>query len=141
MAAGSFSYFAIFCAAIASFVFGAAWYGILSKQWMAAQGWTQADMLDASGKPKVPVVPMVISFVAELIMALVLYGVLAHVAKSGMNVRAGLFTGFVCWFGFVITTLVTNHAYGRAKAALTVIDGGHWLGVLLLQGVVLGLLG
>ena len=135
------NYLAILSAAVVSFVFGAAWYGLLGKQWMAAQGWTQADMLDASGKPKVPVVPMIISFVAELIMALILSGVLAHVAKSGVTVRAGMLTGLICWFGFVITTLVTNHAYGRAKMSLTIIDGGHWLGVLLLQGLVLGLFG
>ena len=137
----SFNYIAILAAAVAAFIFGAAWYGILSKQWMAAQGWTEADMRDASGKPKIPVVPMVISFIAEIVMAFVLAGILAHVAKNGVTVRAGLMTGAICWLGFVATTLVTNHAYGKAKPMLTVIDGGHWLGVSLLQGLVLGLFG
>jgi hypothetical protein len=135
------NYVAIFCAALASFIFGSIWYGLLSRQWMAAIGFDPKDMLDANGKPKIPVFPMAVSFAAELIMALVLSGVLAHVAKSGVTMRAGLMTGFICWFGFVITTLATNHAYGKAKPSLTVIDGGHWLGVLLLQGLVLGLFG
>lgn len=135
------NYLAIFLSCIASFVFGAIWYGILSRPWMAAQGWTAADLAGPGGKPKMPVAPMVISFIAELVMAAVLAGVLAHVAKSGITVRAGLLTGFICWLGFVITTLVTNHAYGKARPMLTVIDGGHWLGVLLIQGLVLGLLG
>ena len=63
------------------------------------------------------------------------------VGQSGVTITAGLITGLLCWFGFVLTTLVTNHAYGKAKPMLTVIDGGHWLGVLLLQGLVLGWLG
>jgi hypothetical protein len=29
-------------------------------------------------------------------------------------------------------------AFQGAKGALTVIDGGHWLGVLLIQGAILG---
>ena len=45
------------------------------------------------------------------------------------------------WFGFVLTVLVTNHGFQGAKRELTVIDGGHWLGVMLLQGLVIGLMG
>lgn len=135
------NYLAIACAAIASFGFGAVWYSILSRPWMSAQGLTQADMLDASGKPRIPAAPMAITFLAEIVMALTLAGVLAHVAKSGVTIRAGLITGFICWFGFVITSLASNHAFGRAKPALTLIDGGHWLGVLLIQGAVLGAFG
>ena len=135
------NYFAIVSAAVASFIFGSVWYMALSKPWMAAIGFRPEDMLDAAGKPKVPLLPMAISFAAELVMALVLSGVLAHVAKTGVNVRAGLLTGLICWLGFVITTLATNHAYGKAKPSLTLIDGGHWLGVLLIQGLVLGLFG
>jgi hypothetical protein len=41
----------------------------------------------------------------------------------------------------VITTLAVNHAFQGSKRALTLIDGGHWLGVLLLQGAVIGLMG
>ena len=39
----------------------------------------------------------------------------------------------------MITTLSTNHGFGGHRSMLTVIDGGHWLAVLLLQGAVLGL--
>lgn len=132
------NWLAIIAATIASFVFGAVWYTALSKPWMAAAGFTDADMKDANGKPKMPLVPMAISLIAEFIMALVLAGVIAHVVKTGASWKSGLTIGALCWAGFVITTLLTNHAYGKAKAALTVIDGGHWLGVLLLQGAILG---
>lgn len=131
---------AIIAATTASWVFGAVWYGVLSKQWMAAIGFTNADMAGPDGKPKVPVVPMILSLVAEFVMALILAGVIAHTAKKGVTISSGALVGAICWLGFVITTLATNHAYGKARPMLTVIDGGHWLGVLLIQGVVLGAL-
>ncbi|MDP2355938.1 MAG: DUF1761 domain-containing protein [Beijerinckiaceae bacterium] len=131
---------AILAAAIASWMFGALWYGLLSKQWMAAIGFTPADMQGPDGKPKIPLTPMIVSFVAEFVMAIILAGVIAHTAKKGVTINSGALVGAICWLGFVITTLATNHAYSKAKAALTIIDGGHWLGVLLIQGIVLGAL-
>ena len=34
--------------------------------------------------------------------------------------------------------MAVNHAFQGAKRSLTLIDGGHWLGVLLIQGAILG---
>jgi hypothetical protein len=131
---------AILAATVAAWMFGALWYSVLSKQWMAAIGFTPADMQGPDGKEKVPLGPMIISFVADFVMAIILAGVIAHTAKKGVTISSGALVGTICWLGFVITTLATNHAYGKKKVALTIIDGGHWLGVLLLQGVVLGAL-
>jgi Protein of unknown function (DUF1761) len=55
-----------------------------------------------------------------------------------ISVRAGVVSGFFLWFGFVITTMAVNYAFHGAKRSLTLIDGGHWLGVLLIQGAILG---
>jgi hypothetical protein len=125
---------AIFAAAIAAFAFGAVYYGVLGKQWMAALGRT-----DAPKGP--PLGPMAISVVAELVMAAILALALRHMAGEGATILDGMATGGLMWLGFVATTLVTNHAYARSKRALTLIDGGHWLGVCLIQGAVLTALG
>jgi hypothetical protein len=37
--------------------------------------------------------------------------------------------------------MITNHRYQGSKWSLTVIDGGYFLGVLLVQAVVIGLFG
>lgn len=131
---------AILSAAIAAWMFGAAWYSVLSKQWMAAIGFTPADLQGPDGKEKVPLGPMILSFLANVVMAIILAGVIAHTAKKGVTISSGALVGAICWLGFVITTLATNHAFGKAKPSLTLIDGSHWLGVLLIQGVVLGAL-
>jgi hypothetical protein len=82
---------------------------------------------------------MIISFVAELVMAMMLFGIMVHL--GGPNVRRGIIAGVLIWIGFVVTTIVTNNAYARRKWSLTMIDSGHWLLVLIVQGAVLGLFG
>jgi hypothetical protein len=75
-------------AAIAGFAFGAVWYGLLGKQWMAARGLSEAE---AKAKTGPSLVPFIVSFVALLIMALMLSGVLVHLALGGLglSVRTG----------------------------------------------------
>jgi hypothetical protein len=140
MSLGNLNYWPILIAAVVSFAFGAVWYGSLSKQWMAAAGISTVDMEQRKAQMGAVPLPYIITFVALLIMAWMLSGVLLHLARSGMpiGVRAGMITGFFLWFGFVITSMAVNHAFQGAKRALTLIDGGHWLGVLLMQGAILG---
>jgi hypothetical protein len=133
------SLFAIVLAAVVSFMFGWLWYGILfPKQWMAAAGKTEAD-LKAQGGPTPT--PFVISFVALLVMAWVLAGVIGQLGAGAITLRSGVIAGALMWLGFVATTLAVNHTFQGAKPILTLLDGGHWLGVLLLQGAVIGWLG
>jgi hypothetical protein len=140
MTLGNLSYWPILIAAIVSFMFGALWYGSLSKQWMDAAGLTSAGMEQRKAATGAVPWPYILTFIALLVMAWMFAGVLLHLARGGMpiGVRAGLITGFFLWFGFVITTMTVNHAFQGARRALTVIDGGHWLGVLLLQGAIIG---
>ena len=126
------NYLAILIAAVASWMAGAAWYGVLGKQWMAALGWSEADTTNRS----MPLGPMITSFVAEIIMAVMLSGIMTHLGSSG--VRGGLIAGVLCWLGFVVTTIAVNNAFQKRSIMLTVIDSGHWLLVLLVQGAVLG---
>ena len=129
---------AVFAAAIASFIVGAIWYGVLGRPWMAALGWSD-DQIKATRA--VPVVPMLVSFVAELVMAFVLAGVIGHLGPGMTTVKNGLISGAFIWAGFGVTTLVVNNAYARRSVMLAVIDAGHWLAVLLVQGAVLCAIG
>ena len=62
--------------------------------------------------------------------------------RGGLTVSAGsgLVSGVFLWAGFILMPMITSHMYQRASRALTLIDGAHWLGVMALQGVVLGAL-
>ena len=133
------NYLAVLAAAVAGWLVGAVWYGVLGQAWMAALGWTAADMAGPDGKRRVPVGPMVLAFLAQIVMALMLAGIVGHLGPA--TVANGIISGALVWLGFVITTIAVNNAFQRKKLMLTVIDGGHWLAVLVAQGAVLGLFG
>lgn len=132
------NYLGIVVAAVASFAFGSVYYMTLSKKWLAALGKTEEQVkADGGMKPAV----FVVTAVAQLVMAWVLAGVMGHLGPGQVTPLNGLISGAFIWFGFVLTTQLINHGYQGAKKSLTVIDCGHWLGVLLVQGLVIGLFG
>jgi hypothetical protein len=133
------NYTAIVIAAIASFVFGAVWYGLLGKTWMAALGKTEAEIKGPQGN--VSPMPFVVAALSQLVMAWVLAGLIGHLGPGQVTLRNGVISALFVWIGFVATTLVTNHAFQGARRNLTLIDGGHWLFVLLIQGLVIGAFG
>ena len=122
-------------AAVASFMFGGAWYGILSRQWMEAVGKTEEDLKSGS----LPGL-LGLTFDCQLAMALALGWLMAR-AGGGFSVGNGVAMATIVWLGFVLTTLIVNHGYQGARRALTVIDGLHWLFGLLIQGAGLGWMG
>jgi hypothetical protein len=131
------NYWAVLVAAIAAWLLGAGWYMALAKPWMAAHGWnSEADMLGPSGKTSP--VPFITSFVAELIMAWVLFGILWHVGGGKFTIGNGIVSAVLVWLGFVATTIGVNYAFSKKPLMLTVIDAGHWLAVLVLMGMILG---
>ena len=69
-------------------------------------------------------------------MAWVLGGLIGHIGAIG--VRAGIFSGFNVWLGFILTTIVTNYAFSGRKYSLTAIDAIHWLLVLIVMGAIIG---
>lgn len=129
----------ILVATVAAWVFGAVWYGVLGKQWMAAAGLTEDQIKGESGRPSP--VPFVISFVLEFVMAYVLAVLFLHVTGEGLSLSTALSAAFFLWLGLVATTLTINHRYAMQPWSLTVIDGGHWLGVLLVMAAVMALMG
>ena len=127
------NWLAVVLATVASFAFGAVWYMGLSKQWLAALGKTKDEL-------NVGYTPFIWSVVVELIMAYFLT-LLTPALIGEVTVVGGAIVGAHMWLGFVITSLIMNHRYEGLKWSLTVIDGLHLLGVLLIQGVVIGLFG
>lgn len=126
------NYLAVVVAAVAGFFASAVWYGALGKQWMAALGKTRQEMKPAPG-------PFIIAALAQIVMAYVLAGAIGHLGE--VNWRTGAISGAILWAGFVITTLAVNYAFQGARGALVLIDGVHWLIVLVLMGLIIGAIG
>lgn len=138
MAFAGINYLAVLIAAVAGFAFGAAYYMTLSKPWLAAIGKTKEELAVAGKRSPAP---FVISIVALAVMAWVLAGTIGHLGPGQVSLKNGVISALFLWLGFVITTLSVNYAFGQRKPMLTVIDGIHWLGVLVLQGAIIGAIG
>ena len=50
-------------------------------------------------------------------------------------------SGFFIWLGFLATATAVNQRYEGFGWTLTLIDAGHWLGVALIMGAVIGAFG
>ena len=136
MAFAGLNYLAILIAAAAGFAFGAAYYTTLSGPWLAAIGMTK-EQLAGKRSPA----PFIVSIIALLIMAWVLAGTIGHLGPGQVTLKNGVISALFLWLGFVATTLSVNYAFGQRKPTLTVIDGVHWLGVLVIQGAIIGAMG
>jgi len=134
------NYLAVPLAAFASFMFGGIWYGALAKPWMAAAG-LSAEKIKESNKGRTMPWTFVVAVVGQLVMAYVLAGLIGHFGTSEGTVKNGVIAGAFVWLGFVVTALATNYAFQERPVTLTLIDGAHWLGVLLIQGAVIGWIG
>lgn len=124
------NYIAVLIAAVAGFVFGAAYYGVLSKPWMRA-----AKLGEGQGRP-LPAL-LINSIICELIMAFVLAIFIGN-SMAGHSIPSGLMTAFIVWLGFIATTTAVNQRYEGFGWTLTVIDSLHWLGVTLIMGAIIG---
>ena len=87
--------------------------------------------------------PFVVTIIAQFFMAWMLAGLLLHMSKAGLpgNMRNGIITALFMWAGFVMPSMIVNQRFQMQSWKLTFIDGGHWLGVLLIQGALLGIWG
>ena len=129
---------AIVVAAVAGFALGAVYYTALSARWLEAVEKTREQLMP-SGKPKPG--PFILSVVALVVMAWVLAGTLGHLGPGQVTLKNGVISALFLWVGFVATTLAVNNGYAGRKLSLTVIDGIHWLGVLVIQGAIIGAMG
>jgi hypothetical protein len=129
------NYWAVLVAGALGFGLGGVWYRLLAEPWKAAHNFTTEQIRAHHGKGAAPT-PLIIAFVADLIMAWMLAGLMGHL--GAITVKNGLIAAFFVWFGFVITTLAVNNTFGMRSPKLILIDGGHWLAALLLMGAVIG---
>jgi len=115
-------FLAVIVAGIGGFMFGAVWYTVLAKPWMAASGVALNDAGTAPANQSNPI-PYVTSFVGAVVVA----GMMRHVfALSGIDTLGeGLVSGFGIGLFLVTPWIATFYAFGARPFRLTLIDGGY----------------
>lgn len=129
------NYLAVLVAAALSFFVGWPWYMTFSKQWLKAVG------KDPDTPPHPTPKPFVFLGIGLLVMAWVLAGLIGHLGQGQVTIMNGIISGIFAWIGFVATTMTTNYAFQGRPFTLSLIDGGHFLLVLIVQGAIIGWFG
>ena len=122
---------AILAAGLAGWLFGAIWYTSLSKPWQRAHGINPEDCKDQ----KMPMMPLVIAFLGAIVMAATLYHILTNLGVMG--VAHGAIAGLTIGVGLLFVATVVNNQFQQRNWVATLIDGGHWSLVLMIEGVVI----
>jgi len=124
----------ILAAGLAGWIFGAVWYTVLGKPWQRALGLNPDDCKDK----KMPMAPMVTSFLVAVVMSAVLYQLLTNLGVVGLMPSA--IAGLTLGIGLMLTSTLVNNMFQGRSFTLTLIDGGHWTLALVIESVVIALL-
>ncbi|MEO1640329.1 MAG: DUF1761 domain-containing protein [Pseudomonadota bacterium] len=129
-------FLSVLAAAVATFVFGAIYYMVLSKPWMEASGVPVGD----DGKPinSSNPTPYIVSFVCIILVA----GMMRHTfALSGIDTLGkGIQSGLGIGLFFITPWIFINTGYSDRPWRLAVIDGGYATFGAAIMGAVLVLL-
>lgn len=126
---GDTSLVTILLAALAFFVVGALWYGVIfGKAWQKASGLSD-DQVQSGNMVKI--------FGLTLLFEVLIATVLAHqFAMTGASDRAIMMISIGFALGVMVPAIGINYLYQRKTAALFFIDAGHFIiGMAAMGGV------
>ena len=124
------NWLAVIAASLVGFVIGFIWYGpLFGKAWMEAVG------LDEEKAQKGNMAKIFgVTFLLQLIMAYCL----AMFFGNEIDLQQGAFYGFLTGFGWVATAIAVNALYEQKSWKYIFINGGFWIIVFTLMGLILG---
>lgn len=126
------NYAAVFVSALAYWILGAVWYGALfNKPWMALENISMEQ-----AKTMNPVLPYVVTFVLNLLIAFVLAQIC--IWRSANTAARGAALGILLWIGFVGPVTFTTNMYEMRPMQLFAINEFYSLVGLFLMGAILG---
>jgi len=140
MAFAGISYPAIVIAAVVAWLASAAWYMSLSRFYLAALGKTP-EQAEQDRKKSGAFLPFIYAFVADIVIAWMLAGVLGHLGPGQVTLRNGVIAAAFLWFGFILTTMAVNYSFSGRNMRLLLIDAGNWLIAVVVMGAVIGAIG
>ena len=126
------NYPAVVVAAVVYWIMGALWFGVLfAKPWMALERMTEEQARSAN-----PVLPYVISFLLNLLIAYVLAQLCLW--RNATTAARGAALGILLWIGFVGPITYTTYMYELRPWQLFAINQFYPLAGLCVMGAILG---
>jgi hypothetical protein len=127
------NYVAILVAAIANFLFEAAWYSGFYKPWLEGIGRTD-EWLRLNSPNRA------LQFATAIVASAVIAAALSLVIQltGAQTVMRGIRMGLIAGIGFVLTTWATEYIFEVRPFSLLMINGGFWLLGMMLMGAIVG---
>jgi len=126
------NYLAVFVSALAYWILGALWYGFFfAKPWMALEQMTAEKAASMN-----PVLPYIITFALNLLIALVLAQICNW--RNADTAARGAAVGTLLWIGFIGPVNYTTYMYEMRPKQLFAINEFYSLVGLCLMGAILG---
>ncbi len=126
------NYLAIVVCAIAYWLLGAVWFGVLfSKPWMALEHVSEEQAPSMN-----PVLPYVISFLLNLLIAFVLAQIC--IWRNADTAGRGAAVGVLLWIGLLGPITYTTYMYEMRPKELFAINEFYPLAGMCLMGAILG---
>lgn len=130
------NWLAIGGATLVAFFIGFLWYGpVFGKAWMAEVGMTQEDA-EKGNMAKIFGVSLVLQFIMAYCLYMSFYAV--PEVGAGINTGTGAAYGFLTGFGFAFTAIGVNAMFEQKSWKYIAINGGFWIVVFTLMGLILG---
>ncbi|MCG8373013.1 MAG: DUF1761 domain-containing protein [Balneolales bacterium] len=125
------NWFAVIAASLVGFVIGFLWYGpLFGKAWMAETGMTDEKAKEGN-MPKI----FGTTFVLQVFMA---YCLAMFIGDPSIDLAMATFYGFLTGLGWILPTMIINNLYEQRSIKLSLIQGGYWVVVFTLMGLIIG---
>jgi hypothetical protein len=126
------NYAAVFIAAIAYWLLGAVWYGVLfGARWMVLE-----NVSVEQAKSMNPVLPYVVSFVLNILIAYSLAQIC--IWRNANTIGRGASVGVLVWIGFIGPITYTTYMYEMRPKELFAINQFYPLAGMVLMGAIIG---
>jgi len=125
------NFLAVIVAALANYIIGAIWYGMLFRS-----AWQK---LSGTGQMKVSVLSVILGLVGGFLMSYVLQHALffANQFLKTSGVSSGVMVGFFNWLGFIAPVTIGVVTYQKRPFTLWILDNAYWLISLVVMGIIL----
>jgi hypothetical protein len=126
------NYAAVVVAAIAYWLLGALWYGVVfGARWMVLENVSMEQ-----AKSMNPVLPYVISFILNLLIAYLLAQIC--IWRNADTIGRGASVGVLLWIGFIGPITYTTYMYEMRPKELFAINQFYPLAGMVLMGAIIG---
>ena len=127
------NYLAILIAAIACFVFEAAWYSFFLQSWVDGIGRSMTWLMNTG-------VNQGLQYGTALVSAAVIATAISCVTQltGAQTALRGIKVAALLWVGFVLTTWSTEYVFEVRPWSLFGINTGFWLLGMVLMGAIVG---